>query len=242
MRQPPRWQRDESRHPGVDFADPGEVAAHQRMALRNEGELEARAERLGLGPGQVLIDVGAGAGAFAVCAARRCEKVYAVDVSAEMLRLARRRATEAGVENIEFACAGFLTYQHAGPPADVVTSHVALHHLPDAWKLIGLTRVAAMLRPGGRLHLMDVVYSFDPQDYAMAFDAFVAAAVEHFGPDVQPRAEATVRDEFPTWDWILEGMLRQAGFHIDLANYRGGLAEYLCTKSPANATDTGGGP
>jgi cyclopropane fatty-acyl-phospholipid synthase-like methyltransferase len=197
---------------------------------------------LDLGQGQVLIDVGAGAGAFAVCAAGHCEKVYAVDVSPEMLQLARQRASDAGVENIEFDCAGFLTYEHAGPPADVVVSHVALHHLPDAWKLVGLTRLAAMLRPGGKLHLMDVVHRFDPREYAKAFDAFVEGAVEHFGPEMRPRVEATIRDEFPTWDWIMEGMLRRAGFHIDLADYRGGLAEYLCTKCQTKQVDVGDGP
>ena len=45
-----------------------------------------------------------------------------------------------------------------------------------------------------------------------------------------PRAEATIREEFPTFDWIMEGILRRAGFRIDLADYRAGLAEYLCTK------------
>ena len=55
----------------------------------------------------------------------------------------------------------FLTYDHAGPPADVVDSRHALHHLPDFWKAMALSRIAGMLRSGGVLRLWDVVYAFE---------------------------------------------------------------------------------
>ena len=51
-----------------------------------------------------------------------------------------------------------------------------------------------------------------------------------------------MRDEFPTWNWIIEGMLRRAGFRIDLADYRGSLAEYLCTKHHNADTNEGADP
>ena len=233
MRHRPKWQRDETTHPGVDFADGAEVDAHVRMIEDDPAHFDSIIKRLDLQSRHTLIDVGAGAGGFAIRAARQCKQVYAVDVSEAMLNVARKKAREAGTGNISFVQGGFLTYEHAGPPVDVIVSHTALHHLPDTWKLIGLTRLAEMTKDGGRLHLMDVVHTFDPSDYAEAFNAFVRGAAEHFGREMIPKAEATIRQEFPTWDWIIEGMLRRAGFRIDLADYRGGLAEYLCTKCPA---------
>ncbi len=232
MAEQPRWQRDEMTLPGVDFADAGEVNAHVRMVRDDQAGFQAAASLIGLGPDSTLIDVGAGAGGFAVYAAARCRHVIAVDVSEAMLCIARERARSAGLTNISFVHAGFLTYEHARSPVDAVVSHVALHHLPDAWKVIGLTRLAAMLKSGGRFHLRDVVHTFDPREYVAAFDRFVSGAVKQFGPDMGARAEATIRDEFPTWDWIMEGMLRRAGFRIDLADYRGALGEYLCTRVP----------
>ncbi len=87
-----------------------------------------------------------------------------------MLSVARAKAQSTGMDNIKFVLAGFLTYEHAASPVDVIVSHTALHHLPDAWKLIGLTRLATMLKHIGRFHLMDVVHTFDPTDYIEAFD------------------------------------------------------------------------
>lgn len=230
MKPQPNWQRDEMKFLGVNFADPAEVEVHLRMTQDDVAHFDSIIQQLDLRPTHTLIDLGAGGGGFALRAARSCAKVYAVDVSEPMLNAARKKAETAGVRDVEFIHAGFLTYEHAGPPADAIVSHVALHHLPDAWKLIGLARLAGMLRAGGRCHLMDLAYRFDPADYVEALDGFVRGAGEHFGVEMIPKAEATVRDEFPTWDWILETMLGRAGFRIDLADYRGGLAEYFCTR------------
>ena len=71
---------------------------------------------------------------------------------------------ERGIDNVELVAAGFLTYEHAGSRADLVYSRYALHHLPDFWKAVALTRIAAMLRPDGVLRLVDVVYGFDPAE------------------------------------------------------------------------------
>ena len=41
----------------------------------------------------------------------------------------------------------------------------ALHHLPDFWKQIALTRLYEMLKPGGKLFLADLVFCFKADDY-----------------------------------------------------------------------------
>jgi hypothetical protein len=60
-----------------------------------------------------------------------------------MLGLLRQRAAAAGVANLECVQAGFLSYQHAGPPADAVSTRNALHQLPDFWKAVALDRRVA---------------------------------------------------------------------------------------------------
>ena len=75
---------------------------------------------------------------------------------------------------VETAAAGFLTYDHAGDPADVVCSRYALHHLPDSWKVVALRRVRSMLRPGGVFRLWDVVYGFDDDAAAERIEAWCA--------------------------------------------------------------------
>ena len=81
--------------------------------------------------------------------------------------------------------------------------------------MIGLTRLATMLKHAGRFHLMDVVHTFDPADYVEAFDRFVQGAGEHFGQEMVPKAEATIREEFPTFDWIMEEITRLSGFQFN---------------------------
>jgi hypothetical protein len=51
----------------------------------------------------------------------------AADVSPAMLAVLRKKAAAAGVANLEIVRAGFLSYDHAGPPADGVFTRNALH-------------------------------------------------------------------------------------------------------------------
>lgn len=71
-----------------------------------------------------------------------------------------RSKIEPGASNVEVVQAGFLTYDHRGAKADFVYARWALHHLPDFWKTSALTRIRAILEPGGTLRLSDIVYSF----------------------------------------------------------------------------------
>jgi hypothetical protein len=48
-----------------------------------------------------------------------------------MVAAIRRKAREAGTANVECVAAGFLGYDHTGPPPDVIYTRNALHHLPD---------------------------------------------------------------------------------------------------------------
>jgi ubiquinone/menaquinone biosynthesis C-methylase UbiE len=99
--------------------------------------------------------------------------VIAVDVSSVMLARLNEKLARSPLANVEVVGAGFLTYEHAGEPADLVYSRFALHHLPDFWQAIALRRMAAMLRPGGVLRLSDVVYSFEPAEAEQCIEAWI---------------------------------------------------------------------
>jgi putative AdoMet-dependent methyltransferase len=229
-----RWFYDEMRHSGVDYNDLAQVQAYdeKHQKFRDyEKASQAIVDRLGLGPGDTVIDMGAGTGAFALCAARTCKTVYAVDVSPTMVDYARQKAEQAGLKNIVFCHGGFLTYEHAAEPADALVSVAVLHHLPDFWKLIGLKRASEMLKPGGRLYLFDVVFPSDIAGYEARFDDWISSFARDVDPDFAVEAETHIRDEHSTYDWIMEGLLERAGFCIDSAGYVDGFgATYVCTK------------
>jgi len=115
-----------------------------------------------------------------------------------MLCRARRKANKAGLTNIEFRRGGFLTYEHTDEPVDAIVSVVALHHLPDFWKLVGLRRLASMLKPEGRFYLFDVVFSFDVGCYASSVERFVERMANHAVSDGRRPVETHVREEHST--------------------------------------------
>ena len=57
----------------------------------------------------------------------------------------------------------------------------------------------------------------------------MAAAV---GPEFAAEVESHIRDEYSTYDWVMEEFLARAGFRIDSAGYADGFtATYLCTRT-----------
>ena len=187
----------------------------------------------GLTTDSVVVDLGPGTGQFVLAAAPRCRRVIAVDVSPPMLARLAANTAAAGLDNVDIVQAGFLTYRHLGPPADLVYSRYALHHLPDAWKAIALTRIHDFVRPGGVFRLWDVVYSFTPQAAAAGFEAWCASAPGQTvtDPHAWSRAEYEehIRDEHSTFTWLLEPMAARAGFAIETADYStdGMFARYV---------------
>jgi SAM-dependent methyltransferase len=224
---------DELANAGRENLDPAHVERYDRkMDARGAEEVELLRSR-GLDASSVVVDLGCGTGQFALTAAALCRRVVAVDVSPLMREALRRKRDDADLGNLEIADAGFLTYEHTGDPADVVYSRYALHHLPDFWKAIALSRLADMLRRGGVLRLWDVVYSFEPRDAERQIEGWVA---DTMAADVErgwTRAELAehVRDEHSTFTWLLEPMIERAGFDIVQADYSASVfARYVCKK------------
>jgi len=228
------WRYDEMKSCGAKFNSLMCARRYdkQHQKFRDyEKESKEIMTHLALDSGQTLIDMGCGPGAFTIHASKCLKKVYAVDISQAMLRIARKKARRAMLDNIEFFHGGFLTYEHYAEPVDAVVSVLVLHHLPDFWKLVGLKRLGQMLKTGGKLYLFDVVYSFDIERYESCIKEFIQAMVDRTGPEMKCAMEVHLRQEYSTFGWVIEGLLESAGFEIEKADYKDNyFGAYLCTK------------
>jgi ubiquinone/menaquinone biosynthesis C-methylase UbiE len=228
------WMIDELAHAGPEHLDPAFVAGYDRKQGYPDpaGDLAVFGAH-GLDATSGVVDLGAGAGQFALAAARRFGPVTAVDVSPAMLAALRERAAAAGLANLTCVQAGFLSYDHPGPPADGVHTRNALHQLPDFFKALALERIARMLRPGGVLRLRDLIYDFGPAEAPAVFQDWLghAAADPAEGYTGADYAEH-IRTEFSTFRWLLEPMLAAAGFEIVSADFDRRLyGAYTCVRS-----------
>jgi ubiquinone/menaquinone biosynthesis C-methylase UbiE len=231
--QSPGWQPDELAHAGTEHLDPAYVATYTRKAGYDPGPDVARLRELGLDQTSTLVDLGAGTGVFALAAAPHCRRVVAVDVSAPMLAIIGEQARDRSIANLERVQAGFLSYEHRGEPADFVYSRHALHHLPDFWKAVALTRIARTLRPGGIFRLRDLMYSFEPAETERIIESWLGrAAVRPEDGWTRAELETHVRQEHSTFTWLLEPMLERAGLKIREIEYSDSriYAAYTCVK------------
>lgn len=226
------WDYDEFKQVGVDYESQEEVAAYDsRHAQFRDVDAECTKilEALSVTPQSVIIEIGTGTGAFAVHAAQRCADVYAVDVSTPMLECARQKAEQAGLKNIRFCHGGFLTYEHPGTLADALVTSMAFHHLPDFWKGIALHRMNGMLKPGGLLYMHDVI--FEQADAKAKIARWMDQLGEIGGQQLRDEIETHVREEFSTYDWIVEGLFERTGFKVLSKNMvEGVIGTYVCKK------------
>lgn len=232
MKKSSSWQYDEFKQVGVDYEDPAEVESYDTRHARFrdvDAECASILDMLDVTPQSEVIEIGTGTGAFAIRAAQRCASVYAVDVSAPMLEFVRRKAVKAGLENITLCNAGFLTYEHGGAPADALVTSMAFHHLPDFWKGIALHRMNGMLMPGGLLYIQDVV--FEQENAENNISRWADHLADLGGARLCDEVATHVREEFSTFDWIMDGLLERAGFRILFKEMvEGVFGKYLCKK------------
>lgn len=100
---------------------------------------------------EMALEVGCGTGDFARTLARHFERVIAIDLSPEMVRRARELSRSVG--NVEVRQADILTWELPLATFDCIVSIATLHHLPLEE---ALTKLAAALRPGGVLLVLDL--------------------------------------------------------------------------------------
>jgi arsenite methyltransferase len=159
--------------------------------------------------GEVVLDLGSGGGIDVILSAKRVGPTgtaYGLDMTDEMLALARRNAAEAGVPNVHFLKGVIEDVPLPAESVDVVISNCVVNLSTD--KAAVLTEMARVLRPGGRIGITDIV----------AEDELTAAERAERGSYVGCIAGALSRSEYV-------GGLKAAGFRDVSVEFTHSVAE-----------------
>jgi arsenite methyltransferase len=119
--------------------------------------------------GEIVLDLGTGAGADVLISARRVGptgRAIGLDMTDEMLELARANAAEAGVENVEFLKGYLEDMPLENSTVDVVISNCVINLSGDKPQV--LREAGRVLRPGGRFAVSDVIGDPDMDEQTRA--------------------------------------------------------------------------
>jgi SAM-dependent methyltransferase len=172
-----------------------------------------------LQPGEVVLDLGSGGGIDVLLSARRVGasgRVYGLDMTDEMLALARENQRRAEVQNVEFLKGDMEAIPLPDETIDVIISNCVINLAVDKDRV--LAEALRVLRPGGRLAVSDI-----------AFQGDMARIPDNLLADVEAWS-GCVAGALEEGDYL--SRLRRAGFEdvgIEVTNvYDGSPSNSLC--------------
>lgn len=135
----------------------GAVAqAYATSAVHASGlDLKRLVEAAALTGSEQVLDLGCGAGHTALAVAAGAAKVVAIDITPEMIEVARGLAATRNADNVSFRLASVARLPFPDASFDLITSRYSAHHYADPQA--ALREAARVLRPGGRFLLGDTV-------------------------------------------------------------------------------------
>src|SRR6201987_326574 len=197
----------------------------------DDSDIRARAalKMLGVEKGWRVADIGCGNGVLATEAALMGAEVDAVDISPALLALAdiyaRDRKARIGPKP-----AGLLSFAYKPNSYDLIVSEFTLHHLPDFWKAVALSRIFNALKPGANFYLRDMVFVSMPDGGDRGVEGWADFSIKNH--DFERESVMThMLDEYSTFGWVMERMLTETGFTLVSADYHAPLhGTYLLQK------------
>jgi ubiquinone/menaquinone biosynthesis C-methylase UbiE/DNA-binding transcriptional ArsR family regulator len=110
-------------------------------------------EAAGPKPVKCLVDLGSGTGRMLTLLGAKADAAIGLDLSQQMLNIARRHTQEAGLERCELRHGDIFATRLADASADLVVVHQVLHYLSDPAKAVA--EAGRIVAPGGRLLIVD---------------------------------------------------------------------------------------
>ena len=153
-----------------------------RSLYVSESAVEAAIKRAaGDGPFERVVDLGTGSGRMLTLLGKSAKMSVGLDLSQNMLNIARANVTRAGLEKVELRHGDIFATRLPKHSADLVLVHQVLHYLADP--AAAVTEAARLVMPGGRLLIVD----------------FAPHQLEHLRVDHQHRRLGFSDDEMQRW-------------------------------------------
>ena len=219
------WYYTQRRQVGLDTA----VASIYDVSEDSDVRARQALTRLGVKPGWRIADIGCGNGVLATEAALMGAEVDAIDISPAMIGLAEIYARDLKAK-IRTQPAGLLSFAYQPNSYDLIVSEFTLHHLPDFWKAVALSRIFNALKPGANFYLRDMVFVSMPDGVDRDVEGWADFSIKNH--DFERESVMThMRDEYSTFGWVMERMLTETGFTLVAADYHAPLhGTYLLRK------------
>ncbi len=223
------WFYNDLKQTGTNYENERIVAGYDAgmIKIRDiKSEVNNLREKLKIKKSHIVLELGTGTGRLALGLAPFCREIHGVDISQTMLKYAVKNAKELKIRNIKFIKGSFLSYRPK-IKYDIIYTNAAMHHLPDFWKQVAILNIYSILKKGGRFWLGDVIYTFPAGKYREKLKKWIKKMEKGIS---KKAIYESIRDEYETFDWAIERMLKEAGFKIKVLNKEDCFANYMCIK------------